>query len=362
MSRISKTEQAAMNYCAYIKEVCAAGSHVTLTVEWKKNKTWGQNPRIDNHMGEKCCSIGGCGYDKESAALSGVLRHLGETEEERNIISRTSGTGVQAVLDALFQCGYLMKHMVGLKHSTIYEIRNIAGRDAGLLLKAAENALSLACTVAYHYENISEATWPMYDYLVDVKHALQLREAGAVHKLPPCPPFTKNLRPAFDLLTLLTDIAVFAQNHSGDEEAWGPRNSENLRHGLEHVSYVVACFLAQNTVDGAGGVDFDVVLDKLVGPVLDKAGWMTVMSELIDSYNKPVTPATQGEKMNPKQTKYYYVAEGSVRGCCSHKHRTVSAAAACAQADAMPALALVADATATARYADQMAATLTRRR
>ena len=61
---------------------------ITISVEWKKNRTWGSNPRAevwvllsDPEYGTfsdhaKSASIGGSGYDKESTAVSDAFERL----------------------------------------------------------------------------------------------------------------------------------------------------------------------------------------------------------------------------------------------------------------------------------------------
>jgi hypothetical protein len=85
------------------------------------------------------------------------------------------------------------------------------------------------------------------------------------------------------LIDVLVKICVYAQDHSGDISAWGPRNSDYLHEAMEHTSYVVSCFLAQNTRGGNDGVSFDIVLDKLVGPVLSERQWTRVITDLVTS-------------------------------------------------------------------------------
>jgi hypothetical protein len=58
-----------------INIVCAASmpEFIDVTVEWKKSRTWGANPRAEVRTGEnfyESRSIGGCGYDKESTATA----------------------------------------------------------------------------------------------------------------------------------------------------------------------------------------------------------------------------------------------------------------------------------------------------
>ena len=42
-------------------------------------------------------------------------------------------------------------------------------------------------------------------------------------------------------------------------------------------------FLAQNT-NNIDGVDSDIVLDKLVGPILDLSQWVEAINELVDEF------------------------------------------------------------------------------
>ena len=56
---------------------------------------WGSNPVIESPAG-KCCSVSGCGYDKESTALAEVLRFLfpsGTDEHQKTWMLGGSGVG-----------------------------------------------------------------------------------------------------------------------------------------------------------------------------------------------------------------------------------------------------------------------------
>lgn len=44
-----------------------------ITVEWKRSKMWGSNPKAFTNKGFKGSSIGGCGYDKLSTATAQAL-------------------------------------------------------------------------------------------------------------------------------------------------------------------------------------------------------------------------------------------------------------------------------------------------
>ncbi len=41
-----------------------------------------------------------------------------------------------------------------------------------------------------------------------------------------------------------------------------------------NTSYVIACFLAQHTVNGYGGVESEIVLEQIIDTKLDKNGYM----------------------------------------------------------------------------------------
>ena len=73
--RIEEIKKESERTAQEIKAVCAASmpEFIDVTVEWKKNRTWGANPRAEVRTGENFLesrSIGGCGYDKESTATA----------------------------------------------------------------------------------------------------------------------------------------------------------------------------------------------------------------------------------------------------------------------------------------------------
>ena len=53
---------------------------ITITVEWKRNRTWGNNPTAETFISGlgrlSSGSIGGCGYDKQSTAVAEVLNQI----------------------------------------------------------------------------------------------------------------------------------------------------------------------------------------------------------------------------------------------------------------------------------------------
>lgn len=88
------------------------------------------------------------------------------------------------------------------------------------------------------------------------------------------------------LVNVLVQICVYAQDHSGDTSAWGPRNSPYLIEAMGHTSHVVSCFLAQNTIHGDEGVSSDVVLEKLAGPVLSEKQWHKIITNIVRLLNE----------------------------------------------------------------------------
>lgn len=88
------------------------------------------------------------------------------------------------------------------------------------------------------------------------------------------------------MIDFCAEVCYFAQCHSEDEEAWGPRNSPELHDWMQHTSYTIACFIAQNTKYGADGVGWDIVQKELVGPVLTLEQWQEVISKKFEIYEK----------------------------------------------------------------------------
>lgn len=73
--RVEEIKKESERAAEEIKAVCAASmpEFIAVTVEWKKNRTWGANPRAEVRTGENFLesrSIGGFGYDKESTATA----------------------------------------------------------------------------------------------------------------------------------------------------------------------------------------------------------------------------------------------------------------------------------------------------
>lgn len=119
--KLTTCEQRAKVYCENLRQFQGGQIHI----EWKKSRTWGNNPVIENHYGEKCCNVSGCGYCKESTALADVLQFLGETDEERNAIARTGGAGVSSVEHELNKIGWSLKSIARPKTADVYQLSRI---------------------------------------------------------------------------------------------------------------------------------------------------------------------------------------------------------------------------------------------
>lgn len=79
------------------------------------------------------------------------------------------------------------------------------------------------------------------------------------------------------LVVFMARACHYAQEHIDDAEAWStdPADREDY---LQCVDYQMACFLAQNTVKGDGGVECGVVLDELTAHPLKSVGqWLDIL-------------------------------------------------------------------------------------
>jgi hypothetical protein len=119
--KLTTVEQRAKRHCERLRD----SNGGTIVVEWKKSRTWGSNPTIQNFAGEKICSVSGCGYCKHSTALADAMQFLGETEEQQNAIARTGGAGVSSVSEALRLCGWKLEYKGGSPTTDIHELTKI---------------------------------------------------------------------------------------------------------------------------------------------------------------------------------------------------------------------------------------------
>lgn len=83
-----------------------------------------------------------------------------------------------------------------------------------------------------------------------------------------------------NLLDFMARSCHYAQEHIDDIQAWGfdPDIRENR---FQCVSYQMACFFAQNTVNGNSGVESDVVLAQLVEhPAKSIVDWNVILDRI----------------------------------------------------------------------------------
>lgn len=82
---------------------------------------------------------------------------------------------------------------------------------------------------------------------------------------------------------MLAKACVYSQEHIDDKEAWSTDAADREDH-LQCTSYMVACFLSQNTRDGDAGVDWDVVLLELVEhPMKSEEAWAKIINDKAES-------------------------------------------------------------------------------
>ena len=87
-----------------------------------------------------------------------------------------------------------------------------------------------------------------------------------------------------NLIEFLAKACYYAQSHIDDGEAWDTSHC-NREQLLQCVSFQVACFISQNTVDGGEGVEWCVVIDELVEhPMKSEKQWEKIIKKLIKEY------------------------------------------------------------------------------
>ena len=87
-----------------------------------------------------------------------------------------------------------------------------------------------------------------------------------------------------DLITYIAKMCMYAQSHVADPEAWD-HSRGNLENLFQCTSFSVACFLAQNTVHGSYGVDWDIVIDGLCNmPAKSEDWWLGVINQLVSTF------------------------------------------------------------------------------
>lgn len=84
------------------------------------------------------------------------------------------------------------------------------------------------------------------------------------------------------LLEFLVNLCVYSQKSPQMSRAGSVEDEDYL---MAIVSYQVACFLANYTVDGSDGVEPDIVFADLTGPDRSHNWWRSRLRKLAKSYN-----------------------------------------------------------------------------
>ena len=80
------------------------------------------------------------------------------------------------------------------------------------------------------------------------------------------------------LIDFMAKSCHYAQEHVDDKEAWDDNHRE---YYFTCVSYQMACFFAQNTIRGHGGVESDVVIGELCErPMKTERQWRTIIQKI----------------------------------------------------------------------------------
>ena len=88
------------------------------------------------------------------------------------------------------------------------------------------------------------------------------------------------------LIDFLAKACHYAQEHVGDPDAWSMKGEDREQY-FQCVSYQVACFLAQNTVHGKEGVEWDIVISELVDtkpPVKSEKYWKKTINKIAKEF------------------------------------------------------------------------------
>jgi hypothetical protein len=84
------------------------------------------------------------------------------------------------------------------------------------------------------------------------------------------------------LVTMMAKACHYAQSHIDDQDAWKTDEEARLQL-LQCVSFQMACFFAQNTVRGSGGVEWEVVIEELIKhPMKSEKQWEKILDKIAE--------------------------------------------------------------------------------
>ena len=81
------------------------------------------------------------------------------------------------------------------------------------------------------------------------------------------------------LISMVASMCSYAQEHWA--EAFKCATTQWKEDCMAATSFAVACFLAQNTVQGNIGVEWEVVLVELIGQPKTEAQWRKIIGTLV---------------------------------------------------------------------------------
>lgn len=84
---------------------------------------------------------------------------------------------------------------------------------------------------------------------------------------------------AMSLVTMMAKACHYAQGHIEDRDAW-PSDKDARIYLLQCTSYQMACFFAQNTLEGESGVDWDVIITFLVSKMKSEKEWERILNKI----------------------------------------------------------------------------------
>lgn len=86
-----------------------------------------------------------------------------------------------------------------------------------------------------------------------------------------------------DLIRFMAQACHYAQDHI---TGWGYEDPNvDREYLLQCTSHQIACFLAQNTVDGSDGVETEIVLEQLVSPeIREIEEWESIFKGIVEEF------------------------------------------------------------------------------
>jgi hypothetical protein len=89
-----------------------------------------------------------------------------------------------------------------------------------------------------------------------------------------------------DLLDFMAEACHYAQDHTTDWEHADPNHQNDWVYLFECTSHMIACFIAQNTVNGGEGVESCFILDELIKRPNPKSvkDWKAFLKKYVEDY------------------------------------------------------------------------------